>query len=113
MQKLKIDVKKIDKSALYEGAKGTYLDLTLMENRQGPDQYGNDGFIIQEIGQTRREAGEKGPIIGNWKHAGQKAQPGRERTAGDAYTKTATPPPVVKPGGYNPDPDDDQDSIPF
>jgi len=112
MQKLKIDVKKIDKSALYEGAKGTYLDLTLMENRQGPDQYGNDGFIIQEIGQTRREAGEKGPIVGNWKHAGQKAQP-RDRTPQDAYRKTVTPPPAVKPGGYNPDPDDDQDSIPF
>ena len=73
MQTLKIDVKKIDKTALYHGAKGSYLDLTIMENRDGTDQYGNDGFIVQDIGKDRRLAGEKGPILGNWKHLGERA----------------------------------------
>lgn len=73
MQKLKIDVTKIDKTALFKGEKGIYLDVTLLENRDGPDRYGNDGFIVQEISRERRDAGEKGPIIGNWKHAGQGA----------------------------------------
>jgi hypothetical protein len=69
MQTLKINVEKIDKTALYNGAKGSYLTLNLKENKDGTDQYGNDGFIIQDIGKDRRLAGEKGPIIGNWKRA--------------------------------------------
>ena len=69
MQTLKINVAKIDKTALYNGAKGSYLTLNLKENKDGTDQYGNDGFIIQDIGKDRRLAGEKGPIIGNWKRA--------------------------------------------
>jgi hypothetical protein len=74
MQSLKIDVTKIDKSAIHVGAKGKYIDLTLMENRDGVDQYGNNGFIVQDIGKERRLAGEKGPILGNWKHVGQTTQ---------------------------------------
>ena len=73
MQTLKIDVKKIDKTALFHGEKGTYLDLTLMDNRDGTDQYGYDGFIVQSISKERRLAGEKGPILGNWKHLGERA----------------------------------------
>lgn len=68
MIRIKLDVKKIDKSALFVGTKGTYCDLTLMDNKDGPDQYGNDGFVVMDIGKQRREAGEKGPIIGNWQH---------------------------------------------
>ncbi len=68
MQKLKINVNLIDKTHLFRGAKGTYLDVTLMENKDGPDQYGNDGFIVQDIGKEAREAGGKCPIIGNWRH---------------------------------------------
>ncbi len=75
MQTLNIDVLKIDKSAIYEGKKGKYINLTLMENREGEDQYGNHGFIVQDIGKERRESGEKGPIVGNWKHLGQKQTP--------------------------------------
>jgi hypothetical protein len=71
MQSLNINVTKIDNTALYEGVKGKYLSLTLLENRDGQDQYGNDGFIVQDIGKERRLAGEKGPIIGNWKHIKQ------------------------------------------
>ena len=72
MQTLKINVAKIDKTALYNGAKGSYLTLNLKENKDGTDQYGNDGFIIQDIGKDRRLAGEKGPILGNGEIVGQK-----------------------------------------
>jgi len=69
---LKIDVKKIDKSLLFTGAKGTYLDAALVENKGGEDEYGNAGFISQSVSKEARERGEKGPIIGNWKHVGGK-----------------------------------------
>lgn len=78
MIRIKMDVKKINKSQLFVGAKGTYMDLTLMDNRDGTDEYGNDGFVVQDIGKERREAGEKGPIVGNWKHIGQKPSPRQE-----------------------------------
>lgn len=63
----KIDVKKIDKTALFVGEKGTYLDVTLIPNKNGQDQYGNDYIVTQDISKERREAGERGPIIGNAK----------------------------------------------
>jgi hypothetical protein len=101
MQSLKIDVKKIDKTALYQGEKGTYLDLTLMENRDGTDQYGYDGFIVQSISKERRLAGEKGPILGNWKHLGERAP----AYQGQAATKPVPVSPVVA--------SDVDDDIPF
>lgn len=92
MQRLKIDLAKfagvksftskegvefvtipIKDNHFFTGAKGTYMDLTLMDNRDGgTDQYGNDGFITLDVGKEKREAGVKGPIIGNWKHIGQR-----------------------------------------
>lgn len=85
MQKLKINVNLIDKTHLFRGAKGTYLDVTLMENKDGPDQYGNDGFIVQDIGKEAREAGQKGQIIGNWRHlqkrTAEKPAPVAKKTA--------------------------------
>lgn len=72
MKRITINVTRIDKSALYEGKNGKYLDLTLFENRDGRDQYGNDGFVTQDIGKERRVAGEKGPILGNWKELDRK-----------------------------------------
>ena len=67
MTKVKINVTKIDKTATFIGAKGTYLDIVLIENKNGRDQYDNDGFVVQELPKARREAGEKGPIIGNYR----------------------------------------------
>jgi hypothetical protein len=106
MQRLNINVSLIDKSELYEGKKGKYLSLTLFENRDGEDQYGNAGFIVQDIGKERREAGQKGPIIGNWKHVN--TTPGRT-----VMPKTSTAPPTPPKGGYEPDPNDDFSEIPF
>jgi len=68
MQSIKLDVTKIDKSAIYEGKKGKYITLTLLENKDGQDDWGYAGFVVQDIGKERRESGEKGPIVGNWKH---------------------------------------------
>jgi hypothetical protein len=69
---LKINVTRILKDKMHKGEKGTYLDLTLMENKDGPDQYGNDGFVVQDLGKEARERGEKGPILGNWRKLGKK-----------------------------------------
>ncbi len=70
MIRAKIDVTKILKAYLFKGTKGTYLDITLMENKEGTDQYGNDYMVVQDIGKEAREAGKKGPILGNAKKMG-------------------------------------------
>ncbi len=72
----KIDVRKIKKELLFTGAKGIYLDATLLENKAGVDQYGNNFIIIQDISKEARDRGEKGPIIGNAKIVeGQSSRP--------------------------------------
>jgi hypothetical protein len=70
--RVKLDVMKIDKSAIHHGEKGKYIDITLLGNRDGEDRFGNHYMVVQDLGQTRREAGEKGPILGNGKIVGQK-----------------------------------------
>jgi hypothetical protein len=62
----KIDVKKILKDDLYVGEKGTYLDAILIPN-DGPSKYGDDGFVVQGLAKKKRDAGERGPILGNWR----------------------------------------------
>lgn len=65
---LKIDVKKIDKTLLFVGQKGTYLDATIFEKDGGVvDEYGNAGYVAQSVSKEARERGEKGPIIGNYR----------------------------------------------
>ena len=63
---LKIDVTKIEKERLFKGKKGVYLDAVLFLNDQ-PDEYGNDGFIVQSVSKEEREAGTRGNILGNAK----------------------------------------------
>jgi len=60
----KIDVMKIRKDKLFTGAKGTYLDITLIPTPTS--EYG-DYMIVQDLGKEARQAGEKGPILGNAK----------------------------------------------
>jgi hypothetical protein len=105
MIRIKIDVKKISKQAMFVGTKGTYLDLTLMDNREGTDEYGNDGFVVQDIGKERREAGEKGPILGNWRHIGPNP-PNRSQNQNGA------PPPSTTATADSLD-EDMEDDIPF
>ena len=64
---LRIDVTKIDKSRLYKGAKGTYLDLTTFVDTEVADQYENHGFIAQSLTKDERDAQVQTPILGNVK----------------------------------------------
>lgn len=61
---IRIDVTKIDKTAIYQGEKGKYLTLCLWDK---PDQYGNAGYVTQDLGKERREAGDRSEFLGNWK----------------------------------------------
>jgi len=108
MISVKIDVSKIDKSALYKGEKGTYLNITLMDNQSGEtDEYGNDYWVVQDLGADRRKAGEKGPKLGN----------GRNINVGGGSSSFAD---KVKPAKAfqnrskpAPQDEDDSDEIPF
>jgi len=46
---------------------GIYLNVDIIENKQGEDQYGNTHMITLDIGKDRRASGEKGAILGNCK----------------------------------------------
>ena len=63
---VRIDVTKIDKSRLYKGSKGTYLDLTTFISDE-LDQYDNNGFISQSLTAEEREQKVQTPILGNVK----------------------------------------------
>lgn len=102
-----IDRAKIDKSLLPEkkpGAKsGPYMNCAMFESRN--DEYDQDGFIVQSTTKAQREAGLKGPIIGNWKYVdAPNKQPG---TAPKHAPKPQAKPPV------DPDLDAEDDDIPF
>jgi hypothetical protein len=68
---VRLDVSKIDKSKLYKGEKGTYLDAAIIMKDE-PDQYGNIGMIVQSVTKEEREQGVKGSILGNVKYIGNK-----------------------------------------
>jgi hypothetical protein len=81
----------IKANAIYMTEKTASMDVTLMDNRDGPDQYGNDGFATLDLGKERRLAGERGPILGNWKDldlggSGNQRQ-GRDVPASEAMKK--------------------------
>jgi hypothetical protein len=77
MRTASINVSKIEKKYLFDGKNGKYLDLVFFENRDGKDQYGNDGFVTQGVPKVARDRGERGPILGNWKEL--EARPGGSR----------------------------------
>lgn len=103
-QTAKIDVTKIDKAHLFQGKSGKYLDLIFFENKDGPDKYGNDGFIVQGISKEARDKGERGPIIGNWKRMNQGAE--------SRYKRSTTGTPAKAPVDAKPETDPDED-LPF
>jgi len=81
----------IKANAIYMTEKTASMDVTLMDNRDGPDQYGQDGFATLDLGKERRLAGERGPILGNWKDldlggSGNQRQ-GRDVPASEAMKK--------------------------
>lgn len=77
---IRIDVKKIEKARLYQGAKGTYLTVTAFIDTDQQDQYGNNGFVAHKTEQNE----DKAPILGNSKvfwTDGQQAAPAPKQQA--------------------------------
>lgn len=95
----KIDVTKLDKGHFFKGQKGIYTDLVLIPNKDGTDQYGNDGFVSQGVSKEAREKGTKGAIVGNYK----KINRGGDTAAPQKVKAETKPDPSL-------DPDDD---VPF
>jgi len=85
-----IDVKKIDKSRLYQGKKGTYLSVSIVLDPDQLDQYENNGFIAESVSKDEREAGTKGTILGNVKVAWKEQQ-----NSGSNQQRDPAPQPLV------------------
>ncbi len=100
--RLKIDVSKIDKTKMFKGQKGTYLDITVWE-RQEPDDYGNTHSVEQDMGKEHREAGGKKNYIGSGKFIGLGGG-GSNRQVSQAQRPATHP--VAEEGG-------DGDAMPF
>ena len=97
----------IKANAIYMTEKTASMDVTLMDNRDGPDQYGNDGFATLDLGKDRRLAGERGPILGNWKDLdGGNQRQGRYVPASEAVRKSA-PAQATQPD------EEEVDDVPF
>ena len=101
---LKIDVTKIDKSKLFKGAKGTYLDASVFIDLDNEDQYGNHGMITQQVSKEDREVGIKGAILGNGKIVWRDEQQAPQQKPQAPRTHSAPPPPQF---------DDEGQDIPF
>jgi hypothetical protein len=71
-------------NGVFVGKKGYYCSLSLVENKDGTDEYKNDGFVAVDIGKDRREAGEKGPIIGNFRILASRIEPAPARSSAPA-----------------------------
>jgi hypothetical protein len=100
----------LEANNVYITPKGAHnLTLTLMDNKQGRDQYDQDGFCTVDVGKDRRLAGERGPILGNWADLdrGQRQGPGRDVSAAEATRRTAPAPAQAT------QPDDEETDIPF
>lgn len=101
---LKLNCSQLDKAHLFAGKKGKYADLILMDNRDGTDQYGNDGFVIQGVSKEARQRGEKGPIVGNWKIIQRREDGTQQRPAQKTKATTAPDPLNGQP---------EEDDVPF
>ena len=101
--KISIDVTKIDKSRIFAGKKGKYIDLTGFIDTDNPGQYGDHGTLSQSVTAEERQNGTRLPICGNckvfWTDSG-------------ADNRQA-PPPRTGNGNYQPQPDDMSDDMPF
>lgn len=62
---------------------GIYLNVDIIEGKNGEDKYGNSHMITLDIGKDRRSAGEKGVILGNCKTLtfGSTSAPSTQRQA--------------------------------
>jgi hypothetical protein len=103
----------IKANAIYMTEKTASMDVTLMDNRDGRDKFDNDGFVVQDLGKDRRLAGERGPILGNWKDLdGGNQRQGRDVSAQEATRKMHGSEAKTTAGPTQPD-DEDLDCVPF
>jgi len=79
--KIKINVSKILKEHMFKGQKGVYLDVVAWPNKEGPSKNGETHYVVQELSREAREAGERGPIIGNLTLPEEEAPPPRQQQA--------------------------------
>jgi single-stranded DNA-binding protein len=125
---LKIDVSKIDKNRLFNGAKGTYLDATVFIDIDQKDQYENNGMITQSVSKEEKAQNIRGNILGNckvfWNEAGSQGQqqPMQQAPVQQAQSYGQKPPvpnnpangqPQQKAPQYNDPSMDFDDDIPF
>jgi hypothetical protein len=88
----RIDVTQIDKSRLYQGKKGKYLDIVLIPTPNA--KYEQTHMVVQSISQDERKAGIKGNILGNAKEIEQERRsydeppPSNRRQLAGAEAKT-------------------------
>ena len=63
-----IDVTKLDKNEdLFVGKKGTYANITVAENRNGVDDYGNTHYVYLSQSKEDRASGKDKKYLGNGK----------------------------------------------
>ena len=95
---LNMNVMKIDKDRLVKGGKGKYLNASGFINLVETSQYGDHGFIRQDVSKEEREQGIKGEILGNIKifATSEELQAlfnGNQRESGNKYTTGQGSPP--------------------
>jgi hypothetical protein len=90
-----IDVSKISKDKLVQGAKGKYLNITISINDE-IDQYGNQVGIYESQSQTEREAKDKKNYLGNGKIAWTSEGGSTAKQAPSTPTPPPAPAPVIE-----------------
>ena len=89
---IKIDLSKVDHKHVFEGKNGAkYLNIILLENRDGISRFGDSHMAIQDIPKELRDAGQRGTILGNAKPFGKAiGQPATTTTHRPASTTQKT-----------------------
>ena len=103
--KIKIDVSKIDKTALYRGEKAIYLDAVAWPNKSGVGKYGDTHYLVQELPRERRDDGDRGAIIGNMTVP--------DNDPPQPQSRSVKPAPRNVQEAFPDGPDGDEDDIPF
>ena len=60
----KINVTRIDKTKMFRGKQGVYLDIICFPLKNGEDSDGNTHVIMQSLPKEDRDRGEKGAMLG-------------------------------------------------
>ena len=91
MIKIKIDVTKLDKDLIFVAETGAiYCDIVAIET---PNSKFSDFMLVQDLPKERREAGEKGTIVGNASRIMPRNQPNDQQDVGDVSAPDNAPGP--------------------